>query len=308
MVTEEDAEFYRGYAWRRSKPVISGLDVSVEDQIFEGSKNAIILKREFYHDFKCDFDLLWYPFDRQTCYMNFTVQGQTARSLILRRDQKFIPYYGQKFLVEYTVEGQELIIEPVSGGNFSTAAVQLNFRRRVIYHLLNIFLQSLFLVLTGYMSLFFHVNNFSDRVMVALTVMLVMASLQSSIQDSVPKTAYFKFIDWWILFSLNTQIALMAYHTFLGWFCGNEYTSYREYMIAKLAIDKSNEAKENGGYKVEMVDPPTISSLEEEIISPEEYDYPKGRKLNKFVTIFFCIALLGFNVFYWTVALIVYFS
>ena len=80
------------------------------------------------------------------------------------------------------------------------------FHRRVVYHLLNIFMQSLLLILTGYMSLFFHANNFSDRVMVALTVMLVMASLQSSIQDSLPRTAYFKFIDWWILFSLNAQV------------------------------------------------------------------------------------------------------
>lgn len=80
------------------------------------------------------------------------------------------------------------------------------FHRRVIYHLLNIFLQSILLVLTGYMSMFFHVNNFSDRVMVALTVMLVMASLQSAVQDSLPKTAYFKFIDWWLLVALNTQV------------------------------------------------------------------------------------------------------
>ena len=56
------------------------------------------------------------------------------------------------------------------------------------------------------MSMFFHVNNFSDRVMVALTVMLVMASLQSSIQDSLPKTAYFKFVDYWILVSQNIQV------------------------------------------------------------------------------------------------------
>ena len=76
--------------------------------------------------------------------------------------------------------------------------------------------QSLLLVLTGYMSLYFHVNNFSDRVMVALTVMLVMASLQSSIQDSLPKTAYFKFIDWWILFVLNTQVSEFETKTLTG--------------------------------------------------------------------------------------------
>ena len=47
--------------------------------------------------------------------------------------------------------------------NFSTASVEMVFHRRVVYHLLNIFMQSFLLVLTGYMSMFFHVNNFSDR-------------------------------------------------------------------------------------------------------------------------------------------------
>ena len=69
--------------------------------------------------------------------------------------------------------------------------------------------------------------------MVALTVMLVMASLQSSVQDSLPKTAYFKFIDWWILFSLNTQIWIMAFHTAQGIYANKEYQRYKEAMMAR---------------------------------------------------------------------------
>ena len=88
----------------------------------------------------------------------------------------------------------------------SVAYVEINLTRQYVYHILNIFFQSLALVFTGYMSLFFNVYNFSDRVMVALTVLLVMVSLQSSIQDALPKTAYIKIIDWWILFSLNSQV------------------------------------------------------------------------------------------------------
>lgn len=58
------------------------------DEVFEGSRNPIVLSREFYQEFTCDFDLTWYPFDRQVCFMNFTVQGQTARSLILRPENR----------------------------------------------------------------------------------------------------------------------------------------------------------------------------------------------------------------------------
>ena len=206
IVTEDDAKFYRGAVWRRHKPEVTDIENAIEDELFTGTKNPILVHREFYQEFKCDFDLSWYPFDRQLCFMNFTVQGHTKKAIVLKAEDKEVKYLGQKFLVEYTVERQELII-PEMNSNYSVASVHLYFRRRVVYHLLNIFLQSFLLVLTGYMSLFFNVNNFSDRVMVALTVMLVMASLNSSIQDALPKTAYFKYIDWWVLVSINTQVS-----------------------------------------------------------------------------------------------------
>ncbi len=157
------------------------------DEVFKGKGNDILLLREFYQEFTCHFDLLWYPFDKQTCYMNFTVQvkerrnrhccevvenhtplfyttqGQTAKSLILRADSNVVKYLGQEFLVEYKVVGQRLTVPVVTTDTFATATVEIVLQRRVVYHLLNIFLQSFFLVLTGYMSLFFSVNNFSDR-------------------------------------------------------------------------------------------------------------------------------------------------
>ena len=78
--------------------------------MFEGGKNPIILKREFYHEFTCDFDLTWYPFDRQVCFMNFTVQGETSKALILRPDTGNVTYMGERYLVEYFVENQTINI------------------------------------------------------------------------------------------------------------------------------------------------------------------------------------------------------
>ncbi|TRY72284.1 hypothetical protein TCAL_08599 [Tigriopus californicus] len=309
IVIEDDAPLYRGYVWRRSNSKPNGIDNPVEDEIFAGSKNPIILKREFYQDFKCDFDLSWYPFDRQKCFMNFTVQGATTRNLILRADNKNVNYLGLEYLVEYQVGEMNLDVPTVASGNFSTAVVEIMFVRRVFYHLLNIFLQSLLLIITGYMSLFFHVNNFSDRVMVALTVMLVMASLQSAIQDSLPRTAYIKFIDWWILFSLNTQIFIMAYHTFLGYYCYKEYREYKE----DFRLTRGKGGITNNGFQMSdmktngsNVTIGSDSSLDDELVASEEYDYPKAKKNNKYVMIIFCSVLIGFNVIYWTVAMVVY--
>ncbi len=67
--------------------------------------------------------------------------------------------------------------------NVSHAVVKIVFRRRMEYHVTSIFLQTFVLTCVGFMSLFFHVGNFTDRIMVTLTTLLVVATLTSSIQQ-----------------------------------------------------------------------------------------------------------------------------
>ena len=57
------------------------------------------------------------------------------------------------------------------------------FKRLAIYYL-NVFAQFILLMGVGFMSLIFPVNNFSDRVMTALTVMLVMTCNQQVVNVS----------------------------------------------------------------------------------------------------------------------------
>ena len=91
------------------------------------------------------------------------------------------------------------------------------FERRSEYHLLHVYLQTILLNITAFLTLFFDVTNFSDRIMVALTVMLVVATIMSSIQSTLPPTAYYKLIDIWLLFTLNIIIMVMMGHTILAW-------------------------------------------------------------------------------------------
>ena len=50
------------------------------------------------------------------------------------------------------------------------------------FHVTNTFLQTFLLVTVGYMSFFFEVTNFTDRIMVALTTMLVIATIVTANQ------------------------------------------------------------------------------------------------------------------------------
>ena len=89
-------------------------------------------------------------------------------------------YAGGKVLVEYEIQMQSL--EVVSVNNISQAIVKIVFRRRFEFHVTNTFLQTLVLMGVGYLSLYFDVDNFTDRIMVTLTTMLVVATITSAIQ------------------------------------------------------------------------------------------------------------------------------
>ena len=84
-------------------------------------------------------------------------------------------------MVEYTIEKVALQINSVN--NVSRANVKFVFQRKIEYHITNTISQTFILVIVGYLSLFFDIKNFTDRTMVVLTTMLVIATILSSIQQ-----------------------------------------------------------------------------------------------------------------------------
>ena len=59
------------------------------------------------------------------------------------------------------------------------------------FHVTNTFLQTFILTCVGYFSYYFDVDNFTDRIMVVLTTMLVVATITTSIQ-TVSKMIIYK--------------------------------------------------------------------------------------------------------------------
>ena len=93
----------------------------------------------------------------------------------------FIPFVAPRTKVEYKV--LRTLAQSSSSNNYSRTNVLVIFQRRVEYHILNTFLQTFILMCIGFISFFFELGNFSDRIMVTLTTMLVVATLGSGIQE-----------------------------------------------------------------------------------------------------------------------------
>ena len=96
--------------------------------------------------------------------------------MVLAKDLK--NFLAVKDLPEFTILGWKL--EIVDNG--TAAEAQFLVLRRSGYHVTNTFLQMTVLLGIGFLSFLFDIEDFTDRIMVTLTTMLVVATLTASVQ------------------------------------------------------------------------------------------------------------------------------
>ena len=82
---------------------------------------------------------------------------------------------------QYEIETENLDISKNSK-NFSVAKVRFVLRHRTEFHLVTAFVQTLIVLIVAFASFFFDIHDFSDRIMVNAVLLLVIATISSSIQ------------------------------------------------------------------------------------------------------------------------------
>lgn len=306
-----------GILVREANPLDEDITLSTEAMLFSGRDNAILLTREYYQDYACNFDLLYYPFDTQMCEMVFEVQGKTDNYVRLAKDGvRGIEFLGGRTLVEYEIQLEDLQFASVQ--NISRAIVKFVFRRRMEFHVTNTFLQTFILVCVGYFSYYFDLDNFTDRIMVVLTTMLVVATITSAIQASLPKTSYYKMIDWWLLVSLNILVVTMAFHTFLahtvskarqranGNSVGTGFISTKSSNQVSNSATRPQTAMAGGAVIISRrpKSPMEHDDEKEELLYNEEM--AGAKRLNDLGKVVYVAIIIAFNIFFWVVAITEY--
>ena len=79
-----------------------------------------------------------------------------------------------------------------------TAGVEITLCRKLSYHIVNIYIPTLCLIMISGFTLFIDFSHFEVNIMIALTSMLVTYTLYQSISAYLPHTAYMKMIDIWL--------------------------------------------------------------------------------------------------------------
>ena len=138
--------------------------------LFEGSKNAIQDEKEFKVEWLCDFHMAWYPFDTQSCTMQFRSKYEAIDMVPLK-----VSYSGPKDLAQHYVHGVRFCSATIKGDKGMIVEVILG--RPLFSSFLTTTLPTGMLIIISQLA-----NSFSEEyldmvIQVNLTVFLVLATL-----------------------------------------------------------------------------------------------------------------------------------
>ena len=145
----------------------TGSDSSISEDIdiYRGSENSITLSRLYNIDFFCDYDMRWYPFDAQTCFMVMKLGGGSEELLSLTPG--LLKYLGPEELTQYYVK--KYSIGETTFENAIGLGVSITFGRRLLGTILTVYLPTVLLNVIGHATNFFKPFFFEAVVTVNLT-------------------------------------------------------------------------------------------------------------------------------------------
>ena len=190
-----------------------GKEVNEDIEEYAGSVNPITIHRVYSIEFFCEYDMRWYPFDQQTCYIQMVLDGvlDSYAELIVGE----VLFTGQKELTQYYVKMFAMNKRNTMGK--VGIVVSVTFGRRLLGTFLTIFFPTILLHLIGHITNFFKPFFFEAVITVNLTSMLVLTTMFINVSNNLPKTSYIKMVDIWLLFNLILPCLLVFIHTYMDY-------------------------------------------------------------------------------------------
>ena len=223
-----------GYVWvhRRGLRQLNELSELHEDYLYSGSENPIIMTNYLQVKLDCAFDLTMYPFDTQRCPIKL-IQPDTSYSQFVMTWNE-APITQSIKLTEYN-NLDELAYDK-NDSAMTTVEVEIILCRKLSYHILNIYIPTLCLIMIAGFTLFIDFSHFEATIMVALTSMLVMYTLYQGTSQYLPHTSYMKMIDIWLFGGLILPFFIITILILMDYLVINESNQVNDMMTNKKKI------------------------------------------------------------------------
>ncbi|XP_045616941.2 uncharacterized protein [Procambarus clarkii] len=202
-------------AKRATEPLPDNDENLGEDEIFAGGDNPLVLIKKLTVTTSCQFDLISFPFDTQICKLGVVLLGMTKDYIALVPEANGVTYVGKRKLLEYYLKDE--VMMPHDEANYSGQVVKLTFQNLSTFYITSTYVPTFIIVVIGYLVFFFPVDDFNERIMVALTALLVEAAFFTQTSASIPQTAYLKLVDIWFVYCIISLFLVVVTVAFLNW-------------------------------------------------------------------------------------------
>ncbi|XP_071547709.1 uncharacterized protein [Panulirus ornatus] len=223
---------------RQSEPLPDDKSRPTEDLVFMGEKNPVGLWQKTTTTFACQFDLAYYPFDSQRCQLDFEMRSGSMTFITLFNNS--IRYTGERQLLEYQVDEVSSLVG--SFRNYSIVRVYLDLKNQFRYYITSTYIPTGLLVTITYLTFFFPIEDFNERVMVSLTSLLVLAALFTQTAATIPKTAYLKLIDIWFVFVISFDFLVVVMLVFINYKRDAAMTGIKFVKVTPSGVQKNNRS------------------------------------------------------------------
>ena len=196
------------------KPLPTETRHSVQNRLFSGEKNALYINERYKLTYRCSFFLRTFPFDQQSCPFMLQMKSDKITTISFTKFTPPVLYVGSKVVGQFRIKN----ITVSTKTDFRRTGFNLTLMMERVYtdQLITAFFPTALLWILAYGTLFITLDDFSDRIMVSVTALLVLAALLSSINSSLPDTSYFKYIDLWFMFYTTKIFLITVFHIYLG--------------------------------------------------------------------------------------------
>ena len=179
---------------RTGMPKLNKLTEINEDYLYAGNENHITMVDYIVVKLGCKFNLLMYPFDTQRCPIELQRASNFYNQFVMKWNEP--PKINDLKLTQYDNLNELGFVN--NSLPKTMIEVEIILCRKISYHIVNIYIPTLCLILIAGFTLFIDYSHFETTIMVALTTMLVTYTLYQSISGYLPQTSYMKMIDIWL--------------------------------------------------------------------------------------------------------------
>nr|XP_046913456.1 glycine receptor subunit alpha-3-like [Dermatophagoides farinae] len=139
-----------------------------------------------------------YPFDNQTCYIHLISSDLSIKHLILKWNDSQLIEDGFQ-ITGHSIQGYSISEhnKHIQKETFSMLTVELNVKRQFVHSMFTLFLPSMLIVATSWISFWIDITSAPSRTSIGVTTMLALVTVSKEAKQTIPKVSYVKAIDLW---------------------------------------------------------------------------------------------------------------